>query len=292
MAKYYLSILYKDKRGEITTNHEELCTSPNFVVERDTKRIYYDIPLDSILGKEKNTLEYIAFFTMKFNNNQQLQSYLINNSLMPEELINKRMNIYTTYKNERYGLETGIPYAKTKKLLNTKTVKDYYLKKFNDNKDAYFQASNMNRPLPVDYTIFSRLYRILETRYSRPNYKGTNKSLTNLYQLNNTMKNKLGGIGHKVKYVKEDLINVLNRELYLKSDMNEGINYHGLIVLANLILIHNKWLYNENVKAMHQLIDEAPIYTDEEVEYYSNLENKRNKELKLVNKQLDFFNKF
>ena len=291
MAKYYLSVLYKDKRGDITEEHNNLTKeSSNFLCEKESNRIYYDIPLESILKDKANDLKYIAYFTMEFNNTDHLKDYLIKNNLMPEYLKNKRMNIYTTYKNVRYGLETGIPNAKTKHYLNPQTIRKYYLNKFDDNKNAYFQDSyskNTN-PLPVDFKFYSRFYRILEDRYKRPNYRGSIKALENVYHLNDNMQNKKGRIGYKVKDVRNDLKSILDRELYIKSDSNQGINYHGLFVLANLIAIHNKWLANESVKAQLEMIDEA---TQHFFENYSLVEEKPLvKQLKPY-EQLNFFDK-
>lgn len=294
MTKYYLSVLYKDKRGAITEEIKNICEkSSNFYCEKDTNRIYYDISLDELLKEKKNDLRYLALFTMKFNNSSHLKEYLITYNLLPESLKNKRMNIYTTYKNERFGLETGIPYSRSKQYLDQAIIKKYYLNIFDMNKDAYFQSKEaMERdPIPVDYTLFSRLYRILENRYSRHNYRAINKSLENVYDLSKFMKYKKGYIGHKVKSVREDLIDVLNRELYIKSDKNNGINYHGLIVLANSIAIHKKWLQEDKAKTYLELAKDIPLPTDEDY-YKSGLyieEKKPVKKLTMENQQLSLF---
>lgn len=286
MAKYYLSILYKDKRGEVTDEHKKICSqSSNFLCEKNTNRIYYDIKLDSILKENAHDLKYIAYFTMNFNNSEQFKQYLVVNGLMPVSLLDKRINIYTTYKNERFGLETGIPYANTKDYFNPQTIKKYYLNNFDNNKDAYFQSKFLRdiSPRAVDYMLLSRLYRILESRYSRPSYLGTNKALENVYILNDIMKKRRGRIGHLTQSVRKDLIKVLDRELYLQSDSKKGINYHGLIVLANSISIHKKWQYNENMKAYDRLIDEAPPLTDSDAPKIIDVEDKPI--------QLNFFDK-
>lgn len=291
MAKYYLSVLYKDKRGTITEEHKKLSRlSSNYVFEKDSNRIYYDIPLESILKDKANDLKYIAYFTMAFNSTDHLKEYLIENNLMPDYLQKKRMNIYTTYKNVRYGLETGIPYAKTKEYLNPQTIKKYYLNKFDTNKDAYFQDSYLMKknPIPVDFKLYSKFYRVLEDRYKRPNYRGSFKALENVYNLNDTMQNKKGPIGYKVKDVRQDLKSILDRELYIKSDSNQGINYHGLFVLANLITIHNKWLVKDSKKAQLEMIDEM---NEQLFKNYSCVKEKPLvKQLKL-NEQLNFFDK-